>query len=656
MLRLDSAVVLASVTTDRMPPTQKFLLVRLLAESDLGWFAALRAALNELGKGRQRAIQVNGRIISQVLTPEQVDAKEVQLQATCRLTGTTTVRVLNKSAKNWRIGGDAAVGDAFKAAQEDDILLGVLEQGGPEPLPFEWQVVMKAADRALHARVMARCTADLKDGMACFAADTVAYDDLLSAVGWAGAQPETPAAATRHNTRRRSGPSKLPVIPVHPVQRRKATVKERLRSPHILEEMLKSAVTFSSEAQIEFLEVIEKAVGALRPILEDRGWIKRVDREHKKLWPELRDVPIGFVDGGVGNLSMIGSAPVAIRVGSYIVRPGNETPAREQMAMENHLVDELYRRNGGVFVDQYSDVGALRDAARISLEAAGAVRATQRNPELQYLLLHGSLVSPASRYTDKKEDGVVVERFPSFSDKALEVLLPSEKVRRQGRDAQFVAVYLRQLELLAQSKTVVCGVVEREGTSRAVVTALFEALGSEYLEQALPDDPSTTLNAIVHALEQFRVSDVLLFHCLLHEGEYVVPFAIDRNLVRKAPNEWKTEISRIPKPWVTYLKAGEDMVPFRLEMFEAAARTQADRLARMVMHFAWLLPNYLFPAGLQVVDQHVKIGSWMTRPVNTHMAVSLFKSAMESGDPARIAAVRRMLSGGTRDWLFRPSF
>ena len=160
---------------------------------------------------------------------------------------------------------------------------------------------------------------------------------------------------------------------------------------------------------------------------------------------------------------MLGSAPIAARVGAYTVVPGTLGPQRESFVVLKQLIDELYsHEEGGVYSDSFPDIGALRDAARISVEAAGAVKlASEGGNDLRWLFSHGALVNPVSRYTDVMRDGRVLHRFPDFSDSALTTLLPPHEAHRSGRARNFISVHLRQLEILQETQAVVCGVIER---------------------------------------------------------------------------------------------------------------------------------------------------------------------------------------------------
>ena len=45
-----------------------------------------------------------------------------------------------------------------------------------------------------------------------------------------------------------------------------------------------------------------------------------------------------------------------------------------------------------------------------------------------------------------------------------------------------------------------------------------------------------------------RITDALLFRCVLDPGEALRPVELDRNELRRAPNAWRAAIDRYPKP------------------------------------------------------------------------------------------------------------
>jgi len=283
------------------------------------------------------------------------------------------------------------------------------------------------------------------------------------------------------------------------------------------------------------------------------------------------------------------------------------------------------------------------------------------HPEIATVLLHGALVNPVSRYTDVMRDGQVRYHFPNFSEAALTELLPGDEPQRMGRDRNFVSVYLRQLELLQASSAVVCGVIERESTTSSVCRAVLDSLDDDLIRDMLPVPPGEWKrwfrNAIDPAddddMEGQRITDSLLFRCVLQPGEALMPVELDRNELRRAPQAWIDIIKDYPKPRVSYLQVTEWSAPIRIEMFTKDIG-KFHYTAALIMHCALLLPKYAFPVGLDIVDKFARIPNWMSRPVNTYTAVQALKLALDTGDANLFDGLRRMLCGSSREWLLRP--
>lgn len=636
----------------------EIICIRRLTSSDLGWFAVHRST----AASKQRAININADIAEQLVDAAAWQALGVEIPCKCVYPGAehTLNRRLWKVGKNWRFGGPKLDGAVFRKVKEGDffILRSPLKNSGAGPVTLTFASAI--ADPELHDWLSSRTTASLQDNMLATVSGRSDFSVLTARIfGDAPAVSSTPTMV-RARKEPRALPPRKPVAPIpreeETASTKARTLHDRIRSPHILSQMLKVSGDLSAEAQYEFMKVLEVLAGQLRQVLLTAGMITKIERDHAGLWQAVKGQDIAFVDGGMGNLSMLGSAPIAARVGGYVVTPGNTGDDREEFVMVKHLIDELYSPvpGNGVFTALFPDPGPLRDAARISVEAAGGVQILTQNPDIRYLFLHGALVNPVSRYTDLMEGGQVVAPFPNFSAGAQEILLPEADRGRVGKDANFVRVYLRQLELMQASGAVVCGVVERESQAASVYRRLIDiALDHPDVPSLLPKAPDEWASWFVHMAEQFRINDILLFRCVLQPGEVTVPVDIDRNELRRAPAAWLAEIQRYPKPWVAYLLPTEWGAPVRVEIFEKD-RPRFSELSRLVMHCAWLLPRYAFPVGLDIVDKYAKVPNWMTRPVNTNTAVRALRQAMDTGDTATFDAMRRMLCGSTRDWLFRP--
>jgi len=423
------------------------------------------------------------------------------------------------------------------------------------------------------------------------------------------------------------------------------SVSERLRHPNIMSEMLRISMGQSAGAQREFLNVLENLACAIREMLDGEGWIHSVPIDQSKTWKDFAGRPICFVDGGVAAAQGLGAEPIGVRVGSYTVIPGDTTEGRETFRMEKQLVAELFDSMSpeGVYEDLYEDTSKLRDAVRISMELAAGVSSLKQDPKPEFLFLHGALVNPVSAYGD--------ESFPAFSKRGLELLLPEHHEGRSGKDAKFVSVCLELLNRLKDSKANIASVVERASGSQLVAMTLLDEL------QRTDSSPGPqAIKETKLRISDFRISDSVLFHAILGEGEYLEPTLVDRNVDSKRPNYSRHIIAKYPYPKVTYVGVGEFSQPIRVEFFDGPEPPAGyGECIRLLIHSSRLMPNYAFPAGLDIVDKFAKVPAWMNRPIHSSMSYQLIRQALETCNTRTIDAAKRMVCGTRRDWLFRPN-
>ena len=624
-------------------------MVRSLRESDLGLFAEHR--LSE--SSRQRAINVNADLIAELLSEEVVGAGEVFLRIVFQIREIRfqDERPIKRTGKNWRLGGNKIVGKAFAELDAADFMLlrSIRHNDGSNPISISF--VSRKIDPVLHAGIVNIVERKLRGSMTFFRQADAQFQSL-----------------SRYCPRpRRNDESSMSFAPIPkpedaPLVRPPTSVKEKVRSPWIMERMFRLAGDLSAPAQVNFIETVEALASQLRTLLQETGRIVKLETGHRSFWPAIAGKPIGFVDGGLANLVMLGSAPLAARVGGYVVVPGDISDEREEFVMLKQLIDDLFEHeDGGVYEALFPDYGALRDAARITIEAAGAVRLLHVRNDLYTVMVHGALVNPVSRYSDLMSDGKVRHHFPAFSDAALTELLPEPDRARTGRDRNFISVYLRQLQLMQEAKAIVCGVVEREGSTSSVATTILESFVEEEIRHLLPEPFHDWRNWYRRALkpeddeemEGQRISDSLLFRCVLREGEAIAPVAIDRNEQRRAPEAWKDLVAHYPKPHVSFVQISEWSAPVRLEMFEDDIAHFAET-ATLVYHSSRLLPKYAFPAGLDIVDKFAHVPNWMALRANTRATVKALNIALESKDYRTFDNLRRMLCGTGREWILRP--
>jgi len=639
---------------------REVIALRSLQSSDLGIFAAHRSSASS----KQRAININSRIAQVILSPSAFRKGGAMVDCICSFQGEQerSKRHFGKVHKNWRLGGNKIEGDAFVAIDSADFALIRSVSGNDGSTPICLTFVSRKTDRRGHASVAALVDRHLKQSMCVFSEDEQEFAELASYFPasadqgdriWAPPQVKSPV----------SDEAPIPPMPRPEQGARKRTLKEKIHSPHIVEQMLKMSGDMSASAQLEFLDTVEQLASQLRMLLLHTGGIIKIERDHSALWKSVAGKKIGFVDGGMANLSMLGSSPVAVRVGGYIVTPGDRSSERELFIPLKMLISELYMSpDGSVYDGSFPDLGALRDAARISIEAAGGAKVVSEHPDVSYLFMHGALVNPVSRYTDVMKDGRTRYAFPNFSPTALTQLLPQSRTAPSGKDANFISVYLKQLEMLQSSDTIVCGVVERESHTASVIKQVIASLDEETIRPLLSMPPEAWKHWFLTAVDPSdddegqgqRITDPLLFRCVLEPGEALRPVKIDRNEERRAPEAWKDEIKKYPAPYVSYIQPTEWNAPIRMEIFENDLGRFQDT-ACLVMHCALLLPRYAFPVGLDIVDKFAKIPNWMSNPINTNTAVQALKKALDRGDTRLFDSLRRMMCGSQREWLLRPN-
>lgn len=416
----------------------------------------------------------------------------------------------------------------------------------------------------------------------------------------------------------------------------------RIGQGEFLAGMLHVARRGSAAAQESFVERLCSIAAAMRGILDVNDCIRRLEYRPQTFWPEVKGQAIAFLDGGVANIDLPSAAPVGIRVGSYIVRPGVAEPAlREQFNIELSIVDDLYADDGELYDDDFLDVAKLRDAARIVSETAAAWQLVNGAEPPDLVLLHGPLVNPAAPYG--------LDGFPGYCLDACQTFLADSAWSGDDNQRQFVGLYLELLDRIKASGRTVIGVVERSIGKDPVVT--------RYLLNSLQNSGKMKKEEVKRVLDQvilYGLNDAALFDVVLQAGEYLAPVSVMRQgPENKWPDAWKQWIRAYPNALTTYLKPSETTMPFRVEAFDTT--TDLDQALDLVLHTSRLLPSYGFPVGLDIVDKFAKVPEWMSRSVRGQHQVVLLQKALASGDPRALTFAKRVLATKGRDWFFRPS-
>lgn len=389
----------------------------------------------------------------------------------------------------------------------------------------------------------------------------------------------------------------------------------------------------AGEADQDYLTQVKITAAFFRTQLEKLGFIKKLTYEPKEFWREMKDQRISFVDGGVSAANLPNAIPFAVRVGAYSVRCGDESEQRESFNFPHVLIDEVYSPSGEGWTF-YDDPSKVCDATRMLLEACAAYGEAEADPARHLVCLHGPLVNPVAPYG--------LEGFPILSKVMFERLFGRSS--DDPMELGFVGAYKLAIERCSSATVPVAGIVERDSGSTQFLDALLSLL-------QLGDNEKRKQR---ENLVNYGLSDSRLLSYVLTAGEYVGPLTIKRQGFRgKWPEYWQFTLEGIPDPSVYFLLSADTSLPLRIELNKAATRDEATTLRRL-HHISRLLPNYVFPVGLQIVDQFAKIPRWLQKSVQDQYATHLLLKALETNDPQVIGYAKRVVLSKGRDWFLRP--
>jgi hypothetical protein len=408
-----------------------------------------------------------------------------------------------------------------------------------------------------------------------------------------------------------------------------------------------------------FLTVTKGLADQLRGLLaHERSSVKisRIELSHQEAWAEVYGSTVSFVDGGAARLTALpGVEPAAMRVGAYSVIPGEKEPdVRESFLLRPQLIADMISRPRAN--DRPPDRRRLQEACRYVLELLMCVQQAEHNtpvgrPRIVYL--HGPLVNQFVQYDDEDPNNLPALDEGFLRRQRIGQAAVTERVSGIPLHAgapkwnHFMAVYGYLLRRTEEIATPIVGVVERSVGSPLTESVLDRLQHDRVVNEA-------AVNEFKALQRRYRITDALLFGCLLADGEYITPLRIQKNNVRRARDRWKPVVRGYLSPMATILKPAEAMPPLRIELNKAASE-QSEFVVRITYHSSRLLPRYVFPVGLDIVDKYVKVPDWISKGVSTAMAASVLRRALQEGDARVFAQARHFLAGEPRDFFFRPS-
>ena len=435
------------------------------------------------------------------------------------------------------------------------------------------------------------------------------------------------------------------------------TVQQFLTSPHIIVPLFAHVLSLSSKDNIDFPLLLRTTAEQIRSLLIDPSLgpvrIKRIRRDHARLWKEMLGERIAFADGGMARISGVPSAePLALRVGIYCVIPGEtDLTVREDWELTPYVMGDIVRRVDDT--EEPPDGKRLQEASRYVLEPLTALRYLETHQGVRFLFLHGPLVNQFTQY-DEGEPSYLPCLVPEFLQQfglnqaaVTEALTGVPETRRHtSLWNQFMAIYGVLMKRIFSSEIPIAGVVERTA-GRWLAQAV---LGQMVAERRMTEALSKRMMSII---ERYQISDDFLFGCVLEEGEYLEPLHISKNAERRARDQWKEVVRQYPSPFATVLKTSSTSFPYRVEMNPAAVK-DSEQLLRLLYHTSRLLPRYAFPVGLDIVDKYAKVPDWLSRGVSARITADVLRRALNTGDPKIVAQVRQFLARTPRDFFYRP--
>jgi hypothetical protein len=429
-----------------------------------------------------------------------------------------------------------------------------------------------------------------------------------------------------------------------------------LKNPHILTSLFNHIMSIKSKDHLNFISQLRVISDRLREYLKPK--IKKINRDHHELWGSYYGSKISFVDGGMSRIiSIPGSEPMGIRVGTYSVIPGEtDLEQREDWNLNSHVIGDVLCDKDIIDEEDYqTDTKRLQEAARFilePLEALNYLKESGQKPEI--LFLHGPLQNKFETYDERDPsyipgvDKDFLEKYGILkSDVSSQIQhLPEDKNGRVIWNG-CIAIYALIMKKIHDSSIPIVGVVER-AHSISLINATLNMIVEERII------PESTKRKLIKVIRKYEIKDEFLFGCILEEGEYIQPIEITKNLKRKAHDRWQPVIEQFPKVYSTMLKSSANNFPFRVEMNNISSESSYNTIMSLLYHTALLLPNYAFPVGIDIADKYAKIPDWLSKGISARLTAGILNKVLQTGNDRLLRQTRQLLARSPRDFFFRP--
>ena len=409
---------------------------------------------------------------------------------------------------------------------------------------------------------------------------------------------------------------------------------------------VKNAVTASPKVQSNFLEISNKLAETVLKIVQDADLIINLNYKGKEFWNINKCKVACFVDGGVDKTSIISTAPLSIRAGSYVVKP-NATSKREFFDESMVFLGDLFDRDNELYdfsdddFDEDQMLNKKKDGARIIFEAATLTKHILLNKKFDYCFLHGPIEATVMPFT--------VPGFPTFTKFAVENMFPFINTKKINiEDRHFINLYLEALNFIKKSKFPIFGVVETSNSAPYIKNLLFNYKCKGTVS-------NKDYNNIIKTIKKYKITDSHLLEIILSSGQALKPIEIKKQIqgfTITSGSSWEEKMDRFPKVHIGYIKVNDSQAPIRIESLNYPKNLIKDY--EYILGTSRLLPNYGFPVGLNVVDKFAKIPNWMSKASRKYYATHLLRQAIKNKDQNTISLAVKILAKKARSWRNRP--
>lgn len=426
----------------------------------------------------------------------------------------------------------------------------------------------------------------------------------------------------------------------------KVDIKDKIKqNSSMFVNFIKNAITASPKVQNNFLEVTTKVAETALKIIKDADLIVDLNYKGKEFWSINRCKTSCFIDGGVDRTSIISSAPLSIRAGSYIVKP-DATSKREFFEESMVFLGDLYDPKNELydFVDDDFEEDQMlnkkKDGARIIFEAATIVKHILLNKKFDYCFLHGPLEATVMPFT--------VAGFPTFTKFAVENMFPFINKNSNIESRHFINAYLEALNYIKKSKFPIYGIVETSNSAPYIKNLLFN-----YKIKGTISDKD--YNSVIKTIKKYKITDSHILEIILSSGQALKPLEVKKQLAGftvTSGSAWEEKMDSFPKVFIGYIKTSDNQAPVRIESLNYPKYLIKDY--EYILGTSRLLPNYGFPVGLNVVDKFAKIPNWMSKTSRKYYATHLLRQAIKNKDQNTVSLAVKILSKKSRSWKNRP--